>query len=255
VLRTCYLFWVNKETALVIIIVPALPNAGHSLVRHTIIGSFFFYICNMPLIYQHQINSVTKIGVWHITEEENFFLKHGPLQRSITHPHKRLQHLAGRYLLRELFPEFPLSLIIIADTRKPFLEDDTFHFSISHCSNYAAAIVSTQHRVGVDIEIPHLKIEKIQHKFLSEQEKILLNKTGGNNIKMLTMAWSIKEAMFKWYGSGQVDFIEDMNISAINKTDAGYEAECVFKKEKNILLRLENIFLGGNNLSWVITDH
>ena len=209
----------------------------------------------MPLIYEQQINHGTKIGVWHITEEENFFLEHVPLQRSITHPHKRLQHLAGRYLLRELFPEFPLSLIIIADTRKPFLEDDAFHFSISHCGNYAAAIVSTQNRVGVDIEIPHAKIEKIQHKFLSEKEKILLNKTGGNNIKMLTMAWSIKEAMFKWYGTGQVDFIEDMNISTINKTDAGYEAECVFKKEKNILLNLKNIFLGGNNLSWVITDH
>ena len=209
----------------------------------------------MPLIYEQQINHATKIGVWHIIEEENFFLEHVPLQRNITHPHKRLQHLAGRYLLRELFPDFPLSLIIIADTRKPFLEDDAFHFSISHCGNYAAAIVSTQNRVGIDIEIPHAKIEKIQHKFLSEKEKILLNKTGGNNIKMLTMAWSIKEAMFKWYGIGQVDFIEDMNISTINKTDAGYEAECVFKKEKNILLNLKNIFLGGNNLSWVITDH
>ena len=209
----------------------------------------------MSLIYEQQINHATKIGVWHITEEENFFLEHVPLQRSITHPHKRLQHLAGRYLLRELFPEFPLSLIIIADTRKPFLEDDAFHFSISHCGNYAAAIVSTQNRVGVDIEIPHPKIEKIQHKFLSEKEKNMLSTTGGNSIKMLTMAWSIKEAMFKWYGSGQVDFIEDMNISAINKTDSGYEAECVFKKEKNILLSLKNIFLGGNNLSWVITNH
>ena len=207
----------------------------------------------MPLIYEQQINTATKIGVWYITEEENFFLEHVPLQRNITHPHKRLQHFAGRYLLRELFPEFPLSLIIIADTRKPFLEDDAFHFSISHCGNYAAAIVSTQNRVGVDIEIPHPKIEKIQHKFLSEKEKNMLTTTDGNTIKMLTMAWSMKEAMFKWYGSGQVDFIEDMNIIAIKKTNAGYEAECLFKKEKNILLSLKNIFLGGNNLSWVIT--
>ena len=209
----------------------------------------------MPLIYKQQINAATKIGVWHITEAENFFLQYVPLQRNITHPHKRLQHLAGRFLLREMFPDFPLSLIQIADTRKPFLEDDAFHFSISHCGNYAAAIVSTQNRVGVDIEIPHPKIEKIQHKFLSEKEKNILSTTDGNTIKMLTMAWSIKEAMFKWYGAGQVDFIEDMNISAINKTDAGYEAKCLFKKEKNILLNLKNIFLGGNNLSWVITDH
>ena len=125
----------------------------------------------MPLIYEQQIDSSTKIGVWHITEEENFFLEHVPLQRSITHPHKRLQHLAGRYLLRELFPEFPLSLIIIADTRKPFLEDDAFHFSISHCGNYAAAIVSTQSRVGVDIEIPHSKIEKMSSLNLEVSEK------------------------------------------------------------------------------------
>ena len=209
----------------------------------------------MPHIYEKQINHATKIGVWHITEEENFFLEHVPLQRNITHPHKRLQHFAGRYLLRELFPEFPLSLIIIADTRKPFLQDDAFHFSISHCGNYAAAIVSTQNRVGVDIEIPHPKIEKIQHKFLSEKEKNMLITTDDNTIKMLTMAWSIKEAMFKWYGSGQVDFIEDMNISAKNKTDAGYEAECVFKKEKNILLQLKTSLINGNNLSWLITDH
>ena len=209
----------------------------------------------MPLIYEQQIDSATKIGVWNITEEENFFLEHVPLQRSITHPHKRLQHLAGRYLLRELFAEFPLSLIIIADTRKPFLEDDAFHFSISHCGNYAAAIVSTQNRVGVDIEIPHAKIEKIQHKFLSEKEKNLLNKIDGNNIEKLTMGWSIKEAMFKWYGTGQVEFIGDMNIIAIKKTNEGYEAECLFKKEKNIFLLLKTSFIHGNNLSWLVTDH
>ncbi len=207
----------------------------------------------MPLIYQYQINSATKIGVWHITEEENFFLDHVPLQRSITHPHKRLQHLAGRYLLRELFPEFPLSLIFIADTRKPFLQDDVFHFSISHCGNYAAAIVSTQNRVGVDIEIPHQKIEKIQHKFLSEKEKNILNKTDGNNIELLTMAWSIKEAMFKWYGTGQVDFIEDMNILSIFKNDKNCIVQCNFNKDKQIELRLENILIKGNNLAWVVT--
>ena len=209
----------------------------------------------MPLIYQHQINTTTKIGVWHITEAENFFLQFVPLQRSITHPHKRLQHLAGRFLLRELFPEFPLSLIQIADTRKPFLEDEAFHFSISHCGDYAAIIVSSQNRVGVDIEIPHSKIERIQHKFLSEKEKGLLNKSDGKNIKMLTMAWSMKEAMFKWYGVGQVDFINDMRIEVVNKTEKGFTAQCLFNKELNMILKLENITVHGNNLTWVVTDH
>ena len=207
----------------------------------------------MPLLYKQQINAATKIGVWHITEEENFFLQFVPLQRSITHPHKRLQHLAGRFLLLEMFPDFPLSLIQIADTRKPFLEDEAFHFSISHCGDYAAVIVSTQNRVGVDIEIPHYKIERIQHKFLSQKEKYLVEGIAGNTIEMLTMAWSIKEAMFKWYGAGQVDFINDMEIKAIYKTPTGFDAECIFKKEKNVILKLENIIMEENNLSWVVT--
>ena len=207
----------------------------------------------MPLIYQHQINTATKIGVWHITEAENFFLQYVPLQRNITHPHKRLQHLAGRFLLRELFPQFPLALIQIADTRKPFLQDEAYHFSISHCGDYAAVIVSTKNRVGVDIEIPHEKIERIQHKFLSEKEKAILQKDSDDQIKKLTMAWSVKESLFKWYGTGQVDFIEDMNITSLQMTEVGCDVKCVFKKEKNVSIRVKNILLNGNNLSWVIT--
>src|SRR5436190_1663294 len=124
----------------------------------------------MPLVYQQNINATTKIGVWHISESEDFFLEQVPVQREITHPHKRLQHLAGRLLLKELFPDFPHELIRIAETRKPFLENEAYHFSISHCGNYAAVIVSSDHRVGVDIEQVSEKIEKVKHKFLSEAE-------------------------------------------------------------------------------------
>ena len=209
----------------------------------------------MPLVYQHQLDTFTKIGVWHITEDENFFLEQVPLQRNITHPHKRLQHLAGRYLLKNLFPLFPISLILIADTRKPFLEDEAFHFSISHCGNYAAAIVSTRNRVGVDIEIPHQKIEKIQHKFLSEKEKQILQEDGGDNKNMLTMAWSVKEAMFKWYGAGQVDFIEDMNILSLKQRSKFCEVETRFNKEKNVFLIVKNADILGNSLSWIVTSN
>ena len=122
----------------------------------------------MPLVYQQNINESTKLGVWHITEPEDFYLEHVPLQREISHPNKRLQHLAARYLLKELYPNFPYELIRIADTKKPFLEDETYHFSISHCGSYAAVIVSTDHRVGVDVELITPKVEKVKHKFLSE---------------------------------------------------------------------------------------
>jgi phosphopantetheinyl transferase len=207
----------------------------------------------MPLIYHQQINAATKIGVWYITEAENFFLQKVSLQRGITHPHKRLQHLAGRHLLLDLFPDFPLTLIQIADTRKPFLADEAFHFSISHCGDYAAAIVSTHNRVGVDIEIPHPKIERIQHKFITAQENELLTTINANGHNLLTMAWSIKEAIFKWEGIGEVDFKRHMQIMAINESEHGFIAHCIFCKDMPIHLHVHNMMIGGNNLSWVTT--
>src|SRR5512138_800633 len=129
----------------------------------------------MPIFYQQDIDEGTRLAIWKIEEEEDFFLKHVPLQKDITHPHKRLQHLAGRFLLKYLFPAFPVRLIKIADTKKPFLEDEAYHFSISHCDDYAAAIVSKKERVGVDVEIPSFKIDRIKNKFLNEKEFSILD--------------------------------------------------------------------------------
>src|SRR6476620_10473041 len=115
----------------------------------------------MPIFYQQDIDTYTRLAIWKLEEAENFFLKKVPLQREITHPHKRLQHLAGRYLLKYLFPDFPTELIRIADTRKPFLEDEAYHFSISHCGDFAAVLVSKNCRVGIDIEITSEKVLRI----------------------------------------------------------------------------------------------
>jgi phosphopantetheinyl transferase len=207
----------------------------------------------MPLVYNHSINNYTKIGVWHITEAEDFFFEKFSLQQNITHPHKRLQHLAGRHLLSILFPTFPTALIKIASTKKPFLEDEAFHFSISHCGNYAAAIVSTSNRVGVDIEEPHPKIERIQHKFITEAEQVVLQNFSTNIPQMLTMAWSIKEALFKWYGLGEVDFKKHLQINALQNIDNEIVAHCTFSKQEKIELVVKNITIQGNNLSWVIS--
>jgi phosphopantetheinyl transferase len=110
-----------------------------------------------------------------------------------------LQHLAGRFLLTELFYDFPLEEILIADTRKPYLVNEKYHFSISHFGHYAAAIVSSTNRVGVDVEKASPTIEKISHKFLSsfELDKVLEDNEGpGQQLRMLTLLWSAKESIF-----------------------------------------------------------
>jgi 4'-phosphopantetheinyl transferase EntD len=111
----------------------------------------------VAIFFQHSINDATKLGIWKIEEPESFFLNRVPLKQQVTHPYKRLQHLAGRMLLPELFEDFPLKEIIIADTRKPFLEDEVYHFSISHCGNFAGAIASRRNRVGSGYRVCFIK--------------------------------------------------------------------------------------------------
>jgi phosphopantetheinyl transferase len=218
----------------------------------------------MPLVYQQNINATTKIAVWHIMEAEDFFLRVVPVQREIRHWHKRLQHLAGRLLLKEMYPDFPVKLIRIADTKKPFLENEPFHFSISHCGDYAAAIVSKTHRVGVDVELQNEKIEQIQHKFIHEEELIILNaQCSMPNVQCLTLYWSVKESVFKWWGRGQVDFKKDIVLTSITglpalRTTPGGGPEqgvvhCIFKNEFE--LDVHYLFFNNNFLTWVLTHH
>src|SRR4029077_6864937 len=163
----------------------------------------------MPIFFQHSVSETTRLGIWKIEESEDFFKGNVPQHRDVTHPHKRLQHLAGRFLLQYLFPDFPYELIQIADTRKPFLPGEQYHFSISHCGDYAAAIVSRNSRGGVDIEIPVEKILRIRDKFMTGSESGLF---GNNDIERLTICWSAKEAVFKWYGDGGIDFREHIQL-------------------------------------------
>lgn len=212
----------------------------------------------MPLVYQQNINEATKMAVWHITEHEDFFLEKVTLSSNITHPHKRLQHLAGRYMLPELFEKFPLELIKIADTRKPFLADEAYHFSISHCGDYAAAIVSKVNRVGVDIEVISEKVARLKDKFLSQEEQEMINGVMNIhrsmlNIQLLTLAWSIKETMFKWYGAGSIDFREHLHIKNISFHDNEFQAQCILSKNGDVQLNLRGLIFNNNFLTWLFT--
>lgn len=208
----------------------------------------------MPLVYQQNINATTKIAVWHINETEDFFLAQVPLQKNISHWHKRLQHLAGRLLLKEMYPEFPVKLIRIADTKKPFLENEPYHFSISHCGDYAAAIASKSYRVGVDVELKNDKIDRIQHKFIFKHELKTLHKQCAMPVnKMLTLVWSAKESVFKWWGVGNVDFKKDIKLKTIAGNAEQGVIHCIFKKEHE--LAVHYLFFNDNFLTWLLTDH
>ncbi|MGN6194394.1 MAG: 4'-phosphopantetheinyl transferase family protein [Ginsengibacter sp.] len=216
----------------------------------------------MPLFYQHNINDSTKLAVWKITESEDFFLEKTSVQKEIIHPHKRMQHLAGRYLLEILHPGFPFHLIEIAESKKPLLSNGKLHFSISHCKDFAAAIVSENKPVGIDVEIVSPKIELVKERFLRESELELsstfnLQSSTLNiepltfNHQILTLFWSAKESIFKWYGKGQLSFKNNMSLNEVFlKNEEGY-INANFIKEEKIDLKIDFRFFESLCLAWV----
>ncbi|MFZ9301212.1 MAG: 4'-phosphopantetheinyl transferase family protein [Chitinophagaceae bacterium] len=203
----------------------------------------------MPLFFQQNINEETSLGIWSIEEDEDFFLEYASIQRDISHPQKRKQHLAGRYLLNVLSPGFPLAEVKIAETRKPFLPEDLFHFSISHADNYAAAVVSKSERVGVDVEIYTSRVMKVLHKFLTDQEKALLSTLVAAPYVLETLLWSVKESVFKWNGSTNVDFKEHIIIKSIQQIDHTHFAIAVLYRDKP--LDVKGMCFPNFCLTWV----
>ncbi len=174
------------------------------------------------------------------------------------HPYKRLQHLAGRLLLPTLFDDFPLADILIADTRKPYLVNEQYHFSISHCGNLAAAIVSSSNRVGVDIERITPRIKTISHKFLHEEEAVFLNQWNqlqAMELELVTILWAAKESIYKWYGLGLVDFKNHMRLDGkvnMNATE-WLNLPFLFKKNIPVLLAVRVKKINDMVLAWVLS--
>ena len=214
----------------------------------------------MALFYQHNINESTKLGIWRIEEPEEFFLQKVPSQRNITHPHKRLQHLAARWLLQDLFPDFPYNEILVADTRKPYLPGEQYHFSISHSGDYAAAIVSSRQRVGLDIEGLSPKISAIAHKFLHKTDVAYMQAAALHSFTyshLLAFMWSAKESLYKWHSLGGIDFKQHLQLTGppVQTSGARILLPFVFKKQEPENLTINGQFFEGIGLvlGWVAT--
>jgi phosphopantetheinyl transferase len=214
----------------------------------------------MPLFYQHNINEHTKLAVWHITENEAFFLEKVAIKNEITHPHKRVQHLAGRYLLQLLDVDFPLHLISISESKKPLLTNEKFHFSISHCGAYAAAIISENKKVGIDVEIVTPKIDLVKTKFLTEAELTVAAHAekkidASENIsdhQIHTLFWSSKEAIYKWYGNGALSFKRNMALRELSFENGEGIIGASFIKDQITELKIHFRFFGELCLAWVV---
>lgn len=154
----------------------------------------------MPMVY-YISSAHIEMGLWEVKESESFFKKalaqaEYPLEalQAIAHPEKKTQWLASRHLLTTLYP----AAIQEYAGRKPVLRNGP-HVSISHSGNVVGVLLGSE-RAGLDLQHPDEKLLRIAPRFVCEGELELL--AAHNELESITVLWTIKEAVFKHYGTG-----------------------------------------------------
>lgn len=167
----------------------------------------------MPVIIKKQIHASVSFCLWQIQETEAFFLENyflDPLDlyniKKIKLESKRMEKWACRAALAELIHDNAV-LITYSENGQPISHYGSISFS--HTKDLALVVLSDQ-QIGADIEQVTPKIVKLKHKFMNEKEMQYFNADLPEDV---TLIWSAKEAIFKWYEKGNLDFSNDIVIS------------------------------------------
>lgn len=162
---------------------------------------------------------------------------------------RKLEFASSRFLLEQLVPDFPIDKLKINDKGKPYFEDESLYFSISHSFPYIGVAVSHRQSIGLDVQTYTDKIQRIQDRFLGVEEQLLVQE----DLEKITLFWAGKEAAYKWYGDGFMDFREHMLIKGLREKENGLELSMDFKHP----LQQEQLLLQGameKEFAWACTE-
>jgi phosphopantetheinyl transferase len=116
------------------------------------------------------------------------------------------------------------------ESGKPHLKDGKF-ISITHSFNFSAIIISEQ-KVGIDIEMQREKIIRIADKFVNEKELSRLKSFDNlDYIKKLTVKWGVKESIFKIRNEKGISFKDHIQVNIFEIED----------KKTTAILEMENV--------------
>lgn len=201
----------------------------------------------MPLYRKFQSGD-SIIAIWKIEEDLSFFDVSLPAGADINHENKRLQWYASRYLVKNV-----LGVDAEVDKNeygKPVIRNSSSHLSISHTPFFAAVMVNPSKPVGIDIEALTPKVVRIAYKFLREDEIQAIRED--ERIEKLILYWSAKEALFKFYAKGGIEFKSRLLIEPFELKEYGtLNAAIVVPGERIEDLQVNYEFFEGHVLTYV----
>lgn len=176
----------------------------------------------MPVILEKKYENNISLAVWQITESHDELQAMLPSEiltdaelAAISHPQKQTEFFCSRLVIKYLANSLGIKYVGIKKDEhgKPYLVDSNWQMSITHTSNYVAAVMHPTEALGMDMEKPSEKLKRIEHKFLSETERI----EAQNDIEKLCIYWSAKEALYKLYGKRKVIFNKNLHVLPFDK--------------------------------------
>ena len=167
------------------------------------------------------------------------------LKQKYKHTSAWMDWLHSRNALQLLLQQNPLTLE--KDVNGKMLHPiPNRYLSLSHCTGWAIAVESEQ-AIGVDIQTYSSKLARIATKYIP-MEQLEILEVQPNYQDYLHLHWGIKEALFKLYGKGQLDYkkhllIEPFEIQTkgqlnakIRKTDVSISCHIDYVKAEDYYL-------------------
>lgn len=178
----------------------------------------------MGCITKHYLNEFSILGVWKIEEDLDTLMNLVVLDNDEKKKYKgfssnsrKLEFLSVRALLSELIGKD--ARIVYNKNNKPFLKDGSRFISISHSHKLTAILLSTNEKVGIDLEYMRTNIAAIAFKFLNRKEKV--TKEYDDHKYHLYIHWCAKEALYKICDKESISIRKNITIEPFMVKESG----------------------------------
>ena len=197
------------------------------------------------------------LGVWEITEDYDSLYGMVDLATvekakldSFKNISRKVEWLSVRALVKTMLGKD--TRILYNAENKPFVRGNTHNISISHSNNLTAVLISSDKRVGIDLEFMSGKISKVADKFINEREKI----TNDPELKKyhLYLHWCAKEAMYKFCDKQDINFRDGLTIAPFSPDEHGYMKGRVVNGNGEEELELEYLQHDNYALVWCVKE-
>ena len=178
----------------------------------------------MGCITKHYLNEFSILGVWKIEEDLDTLFDLVVLDNEEKKRYKefksnsrKLEFLSVRALLSELIGKE--AKIVYNKNNKPFLKDGSRFISISHSHKLTAILLSTNEKVGIDLEYMSSNIAALAFKFLNRKEKV--SKENQKRKYHLYIHWCAKEALYKICDKEGISIRKNITIEQFKVKESG----------------------------------